>query len=68
MFQNLVDGMTFFMAHLTQFSFTALALIKRQLALDVQCMTPSLLAKWLPSENASSKSTKKMGNIVRKIS
>jgi hypothetical protein len=46
--------------------FTALALIKRQLALDVQCMTPSLLAKWLPSENASSQSTKKMGNIVRK--
>lgn len=43
----------------------ALAFIKRQLALDVQCKTPSLLGKWLPSENASSKETKRMGNIVR---
>lgn len=44
----------------------ALAVIKHQLALDVECKTPSLLAKWLPSENASSKATKAMGNIVRK--
>ena len=43
----------------------ALSFIKRQLAVDVQCKTPSLLAKWLPSENASSKETKRMGNIVR---
>lgn len=43
----------------------ALAIIKEQLALDVQCKTPSLLAKWLPSENASSSETKRMGNIVR---
>lgn len=43
----------------------ALHFIKRQLALDVECKTPSLLAKWLPSENASSKETKKLGNIVR---
>ena len=43
----------------------ALALIKHQLALDVQCKTPSLLGKWLPSENASSKETKRMGNSVR---
>ena len=43
----------------------ALAFIKRQLALDIQCKTPSLLGKWLPSENASSKETKRMGNIVR---
>lgn len=40
-------------------------LIKVQLALDVQCKTPSLLAKWLPSENASSKETKKRGNLTR---
>lgn len=43
----------------------ALAFIKKQLALDIQCKTPSLLAKWLPSENASSKETKRAGNIVR---
>ena len=43
----------------------ALALIKHQLALDVTCKTPSLLAKWLPSENASSTTTKRMGGIVR---
>lgn len=44
----------------------ALAIIKHQLALDVECKTPSLLAKWLPSENASSSTTKKNGAIVRK--
>lgn len=43
----------------------ALLFIKKQLALDITCETPSLLAKWLPSENASSKKTKEMGNIVR---
>ena len=43
----------------------ALAFIKKQLALDMTCKTPSLLAKWLPSENASSAITKKMGGIVR---
>lgn len=44
----------------------ALAIIKHQLALDVECKTPSLLAKWLPSENTSSKTTRKMGSVVRK--
>ena len=34
--------------------------MKEQLALDVQCKTPSLLAKWLKSENASSKETKRL--------
>ena len=43
----------------------ALAFIKKQLVLDMQCKTPSLLAKWLPSENASACETKKMGTIVR---
>lgn len=42
-----------------------LRIIKHQLALDVDCKTPSLLAKWLPSENASSKETKRMGNVIR---
>lgn len=44
----------------------ALAFIREQLTLDVQCKTPSLLAKWLPSENASAAETKKMGGKVRK--
>lgn len=43
----------------------ALALIKKQLNLDIKCKTPSLLGKWMPSENASSKETKKLGGIVR---
>lgn len=43
----------------------ALDFIKKQLALDIECKTPSLLAKWLPSENASAYETKRMGNIVR---
>lgn len=43
----------------------AMAIVAEQLALDDECKTPSLLAKWLPSENASSKETKRMGNIVR---
>ena len=44
---------------------SALAFIKKQLVLDTECKTPSLLAKWLPSENASSYETKRMGRIVR---
>ena len=43
----------------------ALGIIQKQLNLDIQCKTPSLLAKWLPSENASSKQTKEMANMVR---
>jgi len=43
----------------------AFAFIKKQLELDLECKTPSLLAKWLPSENASSATTRVMGNKVR---
>ena len=39
--------------------------VKEQLALDVQCKTPSLLAKWLKSENASSKETRKLAMKTR---
>lgn len=39
--------------------------IKSQLMMDMSCKTPSLLAKWLPSENASSKETKKMAGEIR---
>jgi hypothetical protein len=40
--------------------------MKEQLALDVQSKTPSLLAKWLKSENASSVETKRFGSLTRK--
>lgn len=43
----------------------ALEIIHAQLALDVQCKTPSLLAKWLPSENTSSANTRQMAHTVR---
>lgn len=41
------------------------ALLKKQLMLDVTCNTPSLLAKWLKSENASSGETRRLGNLTR---
>ena len=43
----------------------AMGIISRQLELDIDCKTPSLLAKWLPSENASSKKTKAVAQLVR---
>ena len=44
----------------------AFAFMKKQLALDVQCKTPSLLAKWLKSENTSSKDSRKLGDKTRR--
>ena len=44
----------------------ALEIVKNQLALDVQCKTPSLLAKWMPSENTSSKQTRAHAQVMRK--
>ena len=44
----------------------ALEFMKEQLALDVQCKTPSLLAKWLKSENTSSAESRRLANITRK--
>ena len=43
----------------------AFNLMHEQLALDVQCKTPSLLAKWLKSENTSSPETKRLANMTR---
>lgn len=43
----------------------AMSFIREQLALDVQCKTPSLLAKWLKSENTSSNESRRLGNITR---
>jgi hypothetical protein len=43
----------------------AFKIMKHQLALDVQCKTPSLLAKWLKSENTSSEDSRILGRITR---
>ena len=44
----------------------AFAFMKEQLALDVTCKTPSLLAKWLKSENTSSAKSRELANKTRK--
>ena len=43
----------------------AFMFMKNQLALDVQCQTPSLLAKWLKSENTSSVESRKLATKTR---
>lgn len=49
----------------TQLWNDAMAIVKHQLVLDVDCKTPSLLGKWMPSCNASSAETKRVANLVR---
>ena len=44
----------------------ALNFMKEQLALDMQCKTPSLLAKWMKSENTSSAESRRLATITRK--
>lgn len=44
----------------------AFAIMKHQLALDVECKTPSLLAKWLKSENTSSEDSRRLGAVTRR--
>ena len=39
--------------------------IKKQLLLDIECKTPSLLAKWLKSENTSSKESRILADRTR---
>lgn len=53
-----------YVAEGTQVQTAAFNIIKHQLALDVQCKTPSLLAKWMPSQNASNADTKRLGHVL----
>lgn len=46
---------------------SAFGLMKKQLVLDVQCKTPSLLAKWLKSENTSSADSRHLANKTREF-
>ena len=50
----------------TKLQNSALSIIAKQLAIDIQCKTPSLLGKWMPSQNASSPKTKAMGKKLAK--
>lgn len=49
----------------TPLEMDAFSVMRNQLALDVQCKTPSLLAKWLKSENTSSKNSQALGRKTR---
>lgn len=44
----------------------ALSLIKKQMSIDINADTPSLMAKWLKSENTSSTESRRLGTITRK--
>ncbi|MEC0031190.1 DUF2828 family protein [Bacillus cereus] len=50
----------------TQLQSQALSVMKRQFLLDIESDRPSLLGKWLKSENASSKETQRLAAITRK--
>ena len=39
--------------------------MKEQFALDLKCKTPSLLAKWLKSENTSSRESRQLATLTR---
>lgn len=49
----------------TPIEYKMINFIKTQLNEDITCKTPSLLGKWMPSENASSAETKRIANIIR---
>lgn len=53
-----------YVAEGTKVQTAAFNIIKHQLALDIQCKTPSLLAKWMPSQNASNADTRRLGHVL----
>lgn len=51
----------------TKVAMNMLTIVRNQLSLDIESKTPSLLAKWLPSINASSYETKRAANVIRRF-
>lgn len=49
----------------TKLEAAAFKVMGEQIRLDIQCKTPSLLAKWLKSENTSSKDSRALANKTR---
>ena len=49
----------------TKLEAAAFKVMEDQIRLDIQCKTPSLLAKWLKSENTSSKDSRALANKTR---
>ena len=49
----------------TKLEAAAFKVMENQIRLDIQCKTPSLLAKWLKSENTSSKDSRALANKTR---
>lgn len=49
----------------TRLWYHAMGIVEKQFKLDLECKTPSLLAKWMPSENASAKLTKEIAGEIR---
>lgn len=49
----------------TPYEKEAFKFMKKQFDFDMESLQPSLLAKWLKSENSSSKTTKKLGRLTR---
>ena len=50
----------------TKLHYNMIEIIKAQLKLDLDSKTPSLLAKWMPSENTSSRTTRMVAAELRK--
>ena len=50
----------------TKLHYNMIEIVKAQLKLDLDSKTPSLLAKWMPSENTSSRTTRKVAAELRK--
>lgn len=50
----------------TKLHYNMIEIVKAQLKLDLDSKTPSLLAKWMPSENTSSRTTREVAAELRK--
>ena len=51
----------------TQLFEDAMAIVRQQLNLDIECKTPSLLAKWLPSHRTHGVNSKTAKHLMKKL-